>query len=128
MISFNEIVAAEERIRPYLVPTAFRNYGPLDHVLGNGINAFVKHENHQPTNSFKVRNGMSVMTALSKAERARGVVAATRGNHGLGLAWAGRVLDARVTVCVPLGNNPEKNEAMIGLGAELVEHGRDYDE
>jgi threonine dehydratase len=55
-------------------------------------------------------------------------VAATRGNHGLGLAWAGRRLGAPVTVCVPLGNNPEKNAAVRGLGARLVEEGRDYDE
>jgi threonine dehydratase len=58
----------------------------------------------------------------------RGVVAATRGNHGLGLAWAGRRLGVAVTVCVPEGNNPEKNAAIRALGARLVEEGRDYDE
>jgi threonine dehydratase len=56
-----------------------------------------------------------------------GVVAATRGNHGLGLAWAGRRLGIPVTVCVPEGNNPEKNAAVRALGARLVEEGRDYD-
>jgi threonine dehydratase len=56
------------------------------------------------------------------------VVAASRGNHGLGLAWAGRKLGLPVTVCVPVGNSPEKNEALRGLGATLVEDGRDYDE
>ncbi len=55
-------------------------------------------------------------------------MAATRGNHGLGLAWAGRRLGTPVTVCVPIGNNPEKNAAVLGLGARLVEEGRDYDE
>ena len=55
-------------------------------------------------------------------------MAATRGNHGLGLAWAGRRVGAPVTVCVPVGNNPEKNAGVIGLGARLVEEGRDYDE
>jgi threonine dehydratase len=88
----------------------------------------VKHENFQPTGSFKVRNGLSAMTALAPARRARGVVAATRGNHGLGLAWAGRALGAPVTVCVPLGNNEEKNQALRGLGVRLLESGRDYDE
>jgi threonine dehydratase len=88
----------------------------------------VKHENHQPTGSFKVRNNIAALTALEPAERARGVVAATRGNHGLGLAWAGAHLGIRVTVCVPHGNNPDKNEGMLALGAELVEQGRDYDE
>jgi threonine dehydratase len=68
------------------------------------------------------------MTALDPEERRRGVVAATRGNHGLGLSWSGSLLGAPVTICVPRGNNPEKNEAMRGYGAVLVEEGSDYDE
>jgi threonine dehydratase len=75
-----------------------------------------------------VRNALSVLTSLSEDELRSGVVAATRGNHGLGLAWAGERLGAPVAICVPLGNNPEKNAAIRGLGAELVEKGRDYDE
>jgi threonine dehydratase len=88
----------------------------------------VKHENFNPTGSFKVRNGLSFMTALPDESRARGVVAATRGNHGLGIAYAGRAFGVRTTVCVPLGNNPEKNAGMRALGATLIEEGRDYDE
>src|SRR6185436_11548900 len=56
------------------------------------------------------------------------VVAATRGNHGAGLAWAGQQLGVPVVICVPLGNNPEKNATIRGFGAELIEGGRDYDE
>jgi len=56
------------------------------------------------------------------------VIAATRGNHGAGLAWAGQTLGVPVVICVPHGNNPEKNAAMRGFGAELIEVGRDYDE
>jgi threonine dehydratase len=93
-----------------------------------GARVLVKHENHLPTNSFKARNGLAFMTALTPAERARGVIAATRGNHGAGLAWAGRILEVAVTIYVPHGNNLEKNEAMRGYGAELIEAGRDYDE
>src|SRR5204862_6561621 len=88
----------------------------------------VKHENHLPTNAFKARNTMSFLTALAPEQRGRGVVAATRGNHGAGLAWAGARLGAPVVICVPHGNNPEKNAAIRGHGAELVEAGRDYDE
>jgi threonine dehydratase len=88
---------------------------------------WVKHENHLPTQAFKARNGLSLITALSPAQRARGVVAATRGNHGAGLAWAGALIGCPVTICVPLGNNPEKNAAIRGLGAELIEAGDDYD-
>jgi threonine dehydratase len=127
-ISFEDVLHARRRLRPYLPPTALREYAPLDEAVGAGIRVLVKHENHQPTNAFKVRNGLAVMTALDASERERGVVAATRGNHGLGLAWAGRLLGVPVTICVPHGNNPEKNEALRGLGAELIEEGRDYDE
>jgi threonine dehydratase len=127
-IRFEDVLAAEARIRPHLSPTPLRSYAPLDAAVGHGIRVLVKHENHLPTNAFKVRNGVSALTALDEDARRRGVIAATRGNHGLGLAWAGARLGVRVTICVPLGNNPDKNEALRGLGAELVEEGRDYDE
>src|SRR5262245_65816602 len=68
------------------------------------------------------------MTALAPEQRTHGVVAATRGNHGAGLAWAGAQLGVPVVICVPHGNNPEKNAAIRGWGAELVEAGRDYDD
>ncbi len=127
-IRFADVLAARERLRPFLSATPLRSYPPLDAAVGAGIRVLVKHENHQPTNAFKVRNGVAVLTALSERERGRGAVAASRGNHGLGLAWAGARLGVSVTVCVPLGNNPEKNEALRGLDATLVEEGRDYDE
>lgn len=119
------MVEARDRIAPFLSPTPLRAYPLLDRAVGARV--LVKHENHQPTCAFKVRNALSAMTALDAGARARGVVAATRGNHGQGLAWAGRALGIAVTVCVPHGNNPEKNDAMRALGAELIEHGDDYD-
>jgi threonine dehydratase len=88
---------------------------------------YVKHENHQPTNSFKIRNGLAFMTSLTREELARGVVAASTGNHGQGVAYAGALVGAAVTICVPVGNNPEKNSAMRSYGARVVEEGRDYD-
>ena len=127
-ISFDDILAARERIRPWLVPTPLRSYPELDAAVGAGIRVLVKHENHQPTNAFKIRNALSLVTLLPPDARRRGVVAATRGNHGLGLAWAGRTLGVPVTIVVPVGNNPEKNAAVRGQGARLVERGRDYDE
>jgi threonine dehydratase len=127
-IAFADVLAARERLRPHLLPTPLRSYAPLDEAVGGGVRVLVKHENFQPTGAFKVRNAVSALTRLEPGSRQRGVVAATRGNHGLGLAWAGRRLGAPVTVCVPLGNNPEKNAAMRGLGARVVEEGRDYDE
>jgi threonine dehydratase len=127
-ITFAEVVAARERLCPHLERTPLRTYAALDDAVGAGLRVLVKHENFQPTGAFKVRNGLSALTSLLPEQRKRGVVAATRGNHGLGLAWAGRRLGAPVTVCVPVGNNPEKNAAVVGLGARLVEEGRDYDE
>ena len=127
-ISWSDVEAARVRIQPYLAPSPLRRYAPLDDELGHGIRVLVKHDNHLPTNAFKARNALSFMTALPAEQRARGVVAATRGNHGAGLAWAGELLGVPVTICVPHGNNPEKNAAMRGFGATLIEHGRDYDE
>ena len=127
-ITIDDVRAARERLRPHLPPSPLRDYAALDACVGNGIRVRVKHENLQPTGAFKVRNGVSALTALQPDALRRGVVAATRGNHGLGLAWAGARLGAPVTVCVPLGNNPDKNAAVVGLGARLVEEGRDYDE
>jgi threonine dehydratase len=127
-ITFDDIVAARRRIAPYVQPTPLRHYPALDAEVGQGVRILVKHENHLPTNAFKARNTMSFMTALEPEQRTRGVVAASRGNHGAGLAWAGQQLGVPVVVCVPHGNNPEKNAAMRSYGAELVEAGRDYDE
>jgi threonine dehydratase len=127
-ITIADVLEARRRLAPHLSPTPLRRYQPLDEAVGSGITVFVKHENHNPTNSFKVRNTLSAMSALSAEARSRGVVGATRGNHGLGMAYAGSLLRVPVTICVPLGNNPEKNEGMRGYGATLVEEGRDYDE
>lgn len=127
-ISMQDVLAAQHRIRPHLVVTPLHHYPALDALVGADIRVMVKHDNHQPTGSFKVRNALSAMTALSPSERKRGVIAASRGNHGAGLAYAGHVLDAPVTICVPKKNNPDKNALIVGYGATLEEKGRDYDE
>jgi threonine dehydratase len=127
-VTLDDIRAARIRLAPLLSPTPLRTYRELDDAVGHGIRVLVKHENFNPTGSFKVRNGLAFMTALPDDARARGVVAATRGNHGLGIAYAGRAFGVRTTVCVPLGNNPDKNAGMRALGARLIEEGRDYDE
>jgi len=127
-ITFDEVLAARERLAPYLTATPLRHYPQLDAKIGRGISLLVKHENHQPTCSFKVRNGLSFVTAMNAEERARGVVAASTGNHGQGIAYAASLLGVRATICVPVGNNPEKGAAMRSWGATVVEAGRDYDE
>lgn len=127
-LSLDDVRAAHARIAPYMQPSPLYNYPLLDEAVGHGIQVLVKHENFNPTNSFKVRNGLSFMTALPEDQRARGVVAATRGNHGLGIAFAGRAFGVRTVICVPVGNNPDKNAGMRALGARVIEEGRDYDE
>src|SRR4030095_7381459 len=88
-ITLEDVRAAGERLRPHLQPTPLRDYGLLAEAVGRAIRVRVKHETSQPTGAFKVRNGVSALAALAPEERKRGVVAATRGNHGLGVAWAG---------------------------------------
>jgi threonine dehydratase len=127
-ITFDDVLQARARIAPYLTPTPLRSYPLLDELIGGGTSLFIKHENHQPTCSFKVRNGLSVVTGLTPDERERGVVAASTGNHGQGIAYAASLLGVRATICVPVRNNSEKNAAMRGWGATVVEEGRDYDE
>jgi threonine dehydratase len=94
-----------------------------------GVEVIVKHENHTPIGAFKVRGGISYFDRL-KRERPHvaGVVTATRGNHGQSLAFAGARAGVPVTLVVPHGNSVEKNAAMRSFGAELIEHGRDFDE
>ncbi len=93
-----------------------------------GCEIFVKHENHTPTGAFKVRGGLTYVDSLMCGERPKGLVSATRGNHGQSLAFAGRRAGLSVTIVVPQGNSREKNAAIRAFGAELVESGRDFDE
>ena len=94
-----------------------------------GVDVVIKHENHTPTGAFKVRGGLVYIDRL-KRERpdVKGVITATRGNHGQSLAFACGRAGIACTVVVPFGNSPEKNAAMQAFGAELIEHGRDFDE
>ncbi len=89
---------------------------------------WVKHENHTPTGAFKVRGGLVYMDRLARERpHVKGVVSATRGNHGQSLAYAGRRHGVPVTILVPRGNSAEKNAAMRAFGARLIEHGEDFD-
>lgn len=94
-----------------------------------GTRTYIKHENVTPTGAFKVRGGLTYVARLSaEGRQVRGLVSATRGNHGQSLAFAGRAHGIPVTIVVPEGNSPDKNTAMLGWGATLVERGRDFQE
>lgn len=127
-ITFRDILEAKANIEKYLKPTPLRTYDELNECIGHGIKLFVKHENHQPTNAFKIRNAFAALCALTSEQRQKGVVAATRGNHGLGVAYAAKTLGIQATICVPEGNNSEKNSGIQSLGARLIVHGCDYEE
>ncbi|HKN29248.1 MAG TPA: threonine dehydratase [Roseiarcus sp.] len=125
MFSLEETRKAHEAVSAALRPTPAFSWPLLAARLG--AEAVVKHENHQPTGAFKVRGGLTYVEALMRREpQAKGLISATRGNHGQSLAFAGRRFDLSVTIVVPHGNSREKNAAMRALGAELIEHGQDF--
>lgn len=94
-----------------------------------GAEVWVKHENHTPIGAFKVRGGLVYLAELKKAEpRHSGIISATRGNHGQSLALAARRFGLSAVIVVPFNNSREKNDAMRAFGAELIEHGRDFQE
>jgi len=93
-----------------------------------GCEVWVKHENHTPIGAFKLRGGLTWLDGrLGGDDRPRGIVSATRGNHGQSLAFAARRVGLPVTICVPHGNSVEKNAAMRAFGAELIEAGHDFE-
>jgi threonine dehydratase len=121
-----DVLEARLRIAPHLRRTPLYGYAALDELVDAEV--FVKHENHQPVGAFKVRGGVNLISQLSPEERERGVIAASTGNHGQSIAFAARLFGVRATICVPENANPVKVASMRGLGAELVFHGRDFDD
>jgi threonine dehydratase len=91
--------------------------------------AWIKHENQTPVGAFKLRGALVYIDWLKQTQPAlKGVVAATRGNHGQGVGMAARLLGLQAVIVVPHGNSKEKNRAMLAQGVELVEHGHDFQE
>lgn len=125
-IKFQDIIAARKVVARFLKSTPLIHYPELSKRLG--FQAYIKHENHNPTGSFKIRGGLNFMHHLPHPQREKGVITATRGNHGQSVAYAAAQFGVKATVVVPHGNNPEKNSAMEAYGAELIEHGKDFDE
>jgi len=120
-----ELEAARATVRTFVPPTPQYAWPLLRQRLG--MTVWVKHENHTPAGAFKVRGGMTYFERLASTQpRLRGVVAATRGNHGQSVGWAARRYGLAATIVVPHGNSVEKNAAMRALGVELLEHGDDF--
>jgi len=121
-----DVLGARERIAPYLRPTPLYRYPALDALTGARLR--VKHENHQPVGAFKVRGGVNLVGRLGAADRERGVVSASTGNHGQSIAYAASLFGVEAIVYMPEDANPVKVESMRALGAEVVFHGRDFDD
>ena len=126
LFSRDELVAACATVHAAMPPTPQYAWPLL--AARTGAQVWVKHENHTPTGAFKVRGGITFIDWLRRTHPdAPGIVTATRGNHGQSQARAARAAGLRALVYVPHGNSVEKNAAMRAFGAELVEHGTDFD-
>jgi threonine dehydratase len=125
MFDLKQLEQAHAIVGAAMPPTPAHAWPLLSERIG--ATAIVKHENHTPIGAFKVRGGLVYVDRL-KRERPHtaGLISATRGNHGQSLAFAGRRYRVPVTIYVPSGNSIEKNRAMRAFGANLVEHGEDF--
>jgi threonine dehydratase len=125
MFTLADVEKAESIVYAAMPPTPQYAWPLL--AQKTGCELWVKHENHTPVGAFKVRGGLVHVDRLRRERPdVRGIVSATRGNHGQSLAFAGRVHEMPVVIVVPYGNSVEKNAAMRALGAELIEHGHDF--
>ncbi len=121
----DDLDAAQRTVYAAMAPTPQYAWPLLRERLGSEV--WVKHENHTPLGAFKVRGGLVYLQGLVQREAGcRGVISATRGNHGQSIAFAASRLGLSASIVVPLGNSLEKNAAMRALGAELIEYGSDF--
>ena len=127
LFTLDELAEATATVRSLVPPTPAYAWPLLAQRLG--LTVVVKHENHTPTGSFKVRGGLVYVDALCRADRGlKGLVTATRGNHGQSVALAAARNGVPAIIVVPEGNSTEKNAAMAAFGGELVTAGKDFDE
>ena len=126
-LTLAEVEAAAGRVYAAMLPTPQVAWPLVAKRAGTEV--WVKHENHTPTGAFKVRGGLNLLGQLADSPAPpAGVASATRGNHGQSLAYAARRHGLACAIVVPHGNSRSKNAAMRAYGAELIEHGRDFDE
>ena len=124
-ISLEEVAKAEEVVYQYITPTQLIPYQSLSSIIG--ANIYIKHENHQPGGSFKIRGGLNIMHHL-KQRNIKGVITFSTGNHGISIATAAKLFGIEATIVVPKGNNPEKNTLIKETGAILVEAGDNFEQ
>jgi threonine dehydratase len=121
-----DVLAAKKRIQPYLPRSPLIRYDSLGELVSAEV--YVKHENHLPTNAFKVRGGLNLISQLPDDERRKGVISASTGNHAQSIAFASREFRVKATIVMPANANPLKVEATKRLGANIIQYGKDFDE
>ena len=125
MFDLKQLERAHAVVGAAMPPTPAYAWPLLSERLG--ATAIVKHENHTPTGAFKVRGGLVYVDRLNRERpHTAGLISATTGNHGQSIAFAANRYRVPVTIYVPHGNSVEKNRAMRAFGANLVEHGNDF--
>jgi len=127
LLTLDEIAAAQKLVYGLMSPTPQISWPQLNQKLGAIV--WIKHENHTPIGAFKARSVVAYAAELfRKANGIKGMITATRGNHGQSVALAGQRFNVPVTIVVPHGNSLEKNAAMRSQGAHLIEFGKDFQE
>ena len=125
--TLDRIREAQKLVYRFMAPTPQYSWPLIN--LRLGTEAWIKHENHTAVGAFKLRGALVYLDWLKRTQPdLAGVVAATRGNHGQGVAWAARRMGLKAVIVVPHGNSREKNRAMVAQGVELLEHGQDFQE
>ncbi|MEM4495451.1 MAG: pyridoxal-phosphate dependent enzyme [Candidatus Caldarchaeum sp.] len=124
MIALRDVYRARKILSKYLTPTPLLYSKKLSKELG--ANVYVKLENMNPTNSFKVRGGLYYMSLMH--DKIRGAVTASMGNHAQSIAYSGSLFGVETTIVMPSWVNPLKKEAVEELGAKVITYGAYYDE
>ena len=124
--SLGDIELAEGRIRKYFPPTPLEYSRGVSELLGR--ETYLKLETHLPTRVFKLRGAINKLLTMPDSALRKGVITASSGNHGLAIAYASKMFGVNATICVPENVNPQKLGAIQEQGAEIIRHGRGYDE
>ncbi len=125
LISLSNALGARDILKKFLTPTPLRQYPSLDRLIGAQV--FVKHENHNPTGTFKIRGGITLMHHLQQQD-CQGVITYSTGNHGTSVATSAAMFNLSSTVVVPENSNPLKIKSIKDADAELIEYGKDFEE
>jgi threonine dehydratase len=125
-VSFQDVLEADKKIKNFVIRTP--TYMSVVFSRRTGAEVYLKLESFQPVGVFKIRGAINKICSLPPSELKKGLVTSSSGNHGLSVAYAAKIFGARAVVVVPENAVKEKVEAIESYGAEVIKHGKDYDE